>query len=38
MITDEAADYFRKRGFVHAEVIGRSGDRGVDVSTSQHHQ
>ena len=25
------ADYFRKRGFVHAEVIGRSGDRGVDV-------
>lgn len=25
------ADYFRRRGFVHAEVIGRSGDRGVDV-------
>lgn len=25
------ADYFVRRGFVHAEVIGRSGDRGVDV-------
>lgn len=25
------ADYFIKRGFIHAEVIGRSGDRGVDV-------
>ena len=25
------ADYFRRRGFVNAEVIGRSGDRGVDV-------
>lgn len=25
------ADYFVRRGFVRAEVIGRSGDRGVDV-------
>lgn len=25
------ADYFRRRGFINAEVIGRSGDRGVDV-------
>ncbi len=25
------ADYFMRRGFVRAEVIGRSGDRGVDV-------
>lgn len=25
------ADYFIKRGFVNAEVIGRSGDRGVDI-------
>lgn len=25
------ADYFRRRGFVNAEVIGRTGDRGVDV-------
>lgn len=25
------ADYFQQRGFVRAEVIGRSGDRGVDV-------
>ena len=25
------ADYFKKRGFIKAEVIGRSGDRGVDV-------
>ena len=25
------ADYFVRRGFVHAEVIGRAGDRGVDV-------
>jgi len=25
------ADYFLRRGFVRAEVIGRSGDRGVDV-------
>lgn len=25
------ADYFIRRGFVHAEGIGRSGDRGVDV-------
>ena len=23
------ADYFLRRGFVHADVIGRSGDRGV---------
>lgn len=25
------ADYFVRRGFIHAEVIGRAGDRGVDV-------
>lgn len=25
------ADYFIRRGFINAEVIGRSGDRGVDV-------
>lgn len=25
------ADYFLKRGFVNAQVIGRTGDRGVDV-------
>ena len=25
------ADYFLRRGFVRAEVIGHSGDRGVDV-------
>ena len=25
------ADYFLRRGFVHADVIGRSGDRGVDI-------
>lgn len=25
------ADYFLRRGFVHTEVIGHSGDRGVDV-------
>lgn len=25
------ADYFVKRGYVHAETIGGSGDRGVDV-------
>ena len=25
------ADYFIKRGFVNARVIGRSGDRGVDI-------
>ena len=31
------ADYFVRRGFVHAEVIGRSGDRGVDVLATNIH-
>ena len=31
------ADYFARRGFVHAEVIGRSGDRGVDVLATNIH-
>lgn len=25
------ADYFKKRGFIKAQVIGRTGDRGVDI-------
>lgn len=31
------ADYFVRRGFIHAKVIGRSGDRGVDVLATNIH-
>lgn len=31
------ADYFLRRGFVRAEVIGHSGGRGVDVVATNTH-